>query len=248
MRRALALLFFVACNHHAGESERDRKGKATTDPPPPTTIVTPDVAMPADTTVYRVPIEASPMRGKATALVTIVEFSDFQCSFCQRAERTLTALRTQYGDNLRIVWKNEPMPNHSHARAAAEVALEALDEKGIDGFWAVHDALYALKSSALDDDAFLTIESANAINTVKAQQAIAKSKHQTRFDDDHKLAAKVGATNTPTFFINGRKLVGAQSIATFTTLIDAELAKASALVASGTASDKVYDAIMASAK
>ena len=69
------------------------------------------------TTVFKVPVGTSPALGSPNALVTIVEFSDFQCPFCSRVEPTLKGLRDKYGDKVRLVWKNEPLPFHPAAGA-----------------------------------------------------------------------------------------------------------------------------------
>ena len=86
-----------------------------------------------------VPVDNSPVLGSPNALVTIVEFSDFQCPFCSRVEPTLKAIRDKYGDKVRIVWKNEPLPFHNRAEPCAEAAMEVRAEKGDKGFWAMHD-------------------------------------------------------------------------------------------------------------
>ena len=94
-------------------------------PTPTLTATTTTTAPPATLAAVRVvPVGGSPVRGKNDALVTIVEFSDFQCPYCKRVETTLTTLRGIYGDDLRIVWKNAPLAFHPHALPAAEVALE----------------------------------------------------------------------------------------------------------------------------
>src|SRR5579863_8994196 len=93
-------------------------------------------------TVFKVPVGASPALGSASALVTIVEFSDFQCPFCSKVEPTLKGLRDKYGDNIRFVWKNERLPFHPAAEAAAEAAMEVRAEKGDKGFWDAHDKFF----------------------------------------------------------------------------------------------------------
>ena len=85
------------------------------------------------TTVFKVPVGSSPMLGNPNALVTIVEFSDFQCPFCSRVEPTLKGLRDKYGDKVRLVWKNEPLPFHPGAEPAAEAAMEAARREGRQG-------------------------------------------------------------------------------------------------------------------
>ena len=89
---------------------------------------------PPDTTVYNVPIDGSPVRGKNTALVTLIMFGDFQCPFCQRVTPTIYALEKKYGDKLRVVFKQNPLPMHPRAEPAAQLTLEAFAEKGMQGF------------------------------------------------------------------------------------------------------------------
>ena len=73
---------------------------------------------PEDTTVWSVPVGGSPVRGKATALVTIVEFADYQCPFCVKVEATLAELLQSYGDKVRLVWKHDPLAMHKDAPLA----------------------------------------------------------------------------------------------------------------------------------
>ncbi len=165
---------------------------------------------------------------------------------CKKSETTLALLRAKYGDDLRIVWKNQPLAFHTRAAPAAELALEARDERGDVGFWAVHDDLYA-SAPTLDDATLMRIARDHGVSEAKAKLAIATSKHQSMVDDDQALAKKVGASGTPNFFINGRQLTGAQPQASFEAIIDDELKKAKDRVAKGTTKDKVYDAVMGEA-
>ena len=84
--------------------------------------------------------------------VTIVEFSDFQCPYCSRVEPTLKEVQEKYGDKVRLVWKNEPLPFHPRAEPAAEVAIEARAEKGDKGFWDVARRLFASQPKLEDAD------------------------------------------------------------------------------------------------
>jgi len=215
---------------------------ATTPVPLPTSTYSPTPSL----AVHLVPVGGSPVRGKHDALVTLVEFGDFQCPFCKRAETTVTALRAKYGDDLRVVWKNQPLPFHIHALPAAEVALEARHEKGDAAFWAVHDDLYA-SSPTLDDAALMRIARDHGVSETLARSAISTNRWDTTITTDTTLAKAVGALGTPTFFVNGRMLSGAQPQASFETLIDEELTKAKMRVSKGTAPSKVYDEIMAGA-
>jgi protein-disulfide isomerase len=197
-------------------------------------------------TVHAALVGSSPVRGPNDALVTIVEFSDFQCPYCKRSEDTLRSLRTKYGSDLRIVWKNEPLAFHTHAEPAAELALEARAEKGDSTFWMVHDDLYT-SSPSLDTSDLLRIARARGLDETRVRNAITTHAYQTTINTDQTLSKKLSATGTPTFFINGRTLTGAQPQASFEVVIDDELAKAKARVAKGTARAKVYDEIMATA-
>jgi protein-disulfide isomerase len=211
---------------------------------PPTSTYAPPTT---STAVHRVPVGTSPVRGRPDALVTIVEFGDFQCPFCGRAEKTLEALRAKYGADLRIVWKNEALPFHPQALPAAELAYEARAEKGEATFWAVHDAIYAAQSTGLDISTLLSIARTNGVNESAVSTAISTKKYQPLFDADYKLGTALGASGTPNFFINGRQLSGAQPQSAFETVIDEELKKAKDRVSKGTAPAKVYDEIMSTA-
>ncbi len=151
----------------------DNYGTSAT--PSPTTTYAPPVVT---TAVHRVPVGTSPVLGKADALVTLVEFADFQCPFCNRAEATVATLRAKYGADLRVVWKNMPLAFHVHALPAAELALEAREEKGDATFWSVHDALYATQPAPLDDAALMRIARDHGVSEAKAKAAIASNKHK----------------------------------------------------------------------
>ncbi|MGH7296874.1 MAG: DsbA family protein, partial [Polyangiaceae bacterium] len=195
-----------------------------------------------DRTVFKLPVGASPVRGPATALVTIVEFADFQCPFSGRAEATLDAIRRKYGDKVRLVWKNEPLPFHKEAEPAAEAAIEVRAEKGDAAFWAMHDRLFAAQKDLSEAvEARLAGEVGASPGRVRA--AIARHARKNAIGADADLADDFQATGTPTFFINGRRLVGAQPEEKFDRLIDEELVRAQALVAKGTAPAAVYEAL-----
>ena len=106
-----------------------------------------------DKTVWKVPVGDSRCTGPDTALVTIVEFSDFQCPFCKRVGDTMKKVNETYGDKVRIVWKHEPLPFHPRAEPAAEAGRRcAFKEKGDKGFWAAHDKLFDLQPKLEDAD------------------------------------------------------------------------------------------------
>jgi protein-disulfide isomerase len=194
------------------------------------------------TTVFKVPVGNSPVLGSPNALVTIIEFSDFQCPFCSRVEPTLKAIRDKYGDKVRLVWKNEPLPFHNRAEPCAEAAMEVRAEKGDKGFWAMHDILFANQKAQADDDLVGYATQAGASGD-KVRDAITNHTHKKEIDADNDLSQDFQASGTPHFFVNGRRLVGAQPEEKFDAIIDEEITKAQALISKGTKPSDVYDAL-----
>jgi protein-disulfide isomerase len=202
---------------------------------PVPTVITP----PAAPAYVMVPVGTSPVRGSPTALVTIVEFSEFQCPYCKMVEPTLTRVRTEYGTDVRVVWKNEPLAFHPRAEPAAQMALEARAQAGDGAFWTAHDSLYG--APTLDDTTLLDLAKKMGLDSGKVSTAILTHKHKKVIDDDTALASSVKATGTPTFFINGRTFVGAQPYAEFKRVIDEELVRARLELARGTPRADLYD-------
>jgi len=201
-----------------------------------------------DTTVWKVPIAGDdPVRGPKDALVTVVTFSDFQCPFCKRVQDTLKQLADKYGNDLRFVWKDNPLPFHPRARPSAYLARFAYTNKGNAAFWDAHDRLFA-SNPKLEDEDLRVIAGQVGVNWALAQAA---SEHKTfapKIDANIELASDLQARGTPHFFINGRRLGGAQPLSNFAELVDEQLSKAQALVKSGVPRAKVYDEIMKSGK
>lgn len=197
-----------------------------------------------ETTVWRVPVGGSPSRGPATAPVTIVEFGDFQCPFCLRSEKVLSEVRERFGPKVRVVWKHNPLAFHAHAAPAAELAIQAFTEQGDAGFWQVHDALYANQTRLEDTD---LIALGKRLHLRGAAAAIASKKHDAQIKADQRLATSLEAKGTPTFFINGRRLVGAQPIEKFAAMIEEEIPHAEEIIARGVAPADVYAEIQKTA-
>jgi protein-disulfide isomerase len=195
--------------------------------------------------VYNVPVGNSPQLGPANALVTLVLFSDFQCPFCARVEGTLRNLRTRYGNDLRIVWKNEPLPFHDRARPAANAAMEAYAQGGNAKFWQMHDILMEHQQNLSDADLERYAQQVG-LNMDRFRRAMQTNAHAAAIDADHALAQRVDANGTPHMFINGRRLVGAQPEEAFVRLIDEVKARAEELIRTrpGTTRANVYERII----
>ncbi|HXN32008.1 MAG TPA: thioredoxin domain-containing protein [Polyangiaceae bacterium] len=198
-------------------------------------------------TVYRVPVGTSPVRGSASALVTLIEFADYECAFCIRAEATLKALREGYGDKLRVVFKDAPLPFHPRAEPAAEAALEVRAEKGDAAFWAMHDELLA-GSADLEDDALVQLATRFGARAEAVKAAIANHSRHKSIDDDADLADDFEANGTPHFFINGRRLVGAQPKERFEEVIEEEIRRAQGMLEGGTKPQALYEALLRDGK
>lgn len=196
-----------------------------------------------DTTVWAVPIGASPTRGPPTALVTIVEFSDFACPYCQRAERTLAEVEQRYPGELRFVFKHHPLAMHPRSLPAAMLAIEAQRQRGEPGFWDAAARLWA-SAPALEDADLERIAGALGLDLGVTQRAILTRAHLAITDADTNLAEDLGARGTPNFFVNGRHVSGAQPAATFAAVIDQSLVEARALVADGVPRARVYDELV----
>ncbi|MFP4598957.1 MAG: DsbA family protein [Persicimonas sp.] len=166
------------------------------------------------------------MRGDDDALVTIVAFSEFQCPFCKRAGPTVDRLVDTYGDKVRLVFKHNPLPFHPHAMPAAKLALAA-GEQG--KFWQMHDLLFDNQSRLSEDGIFVELGEEIGLSKKQVEAALASDELEARIEKDRELAEQVDARGTPTFFINGVKLVGARSYEHFETLVDAQLELAETL-------------------
>jgi protein-disulfide isomerase len=170
----------------------------------------------------RIEVGDAPVLGPKNAPVTIVEWSDFQCPFCGRVEPTLQQLRDQYKGKIRIAWKNQPLSFHPNAMPAAEAAMAA-HEQG--KFWEFHDALFK-KQGQLSPQLYDEVARSLGLDLDRFHASIEAHKSAAHIQADMTAGRAVGAEGTPTFFVNGKKLVGAQPIDAFKQLIDSELASA----------------------
>ena len=170
----------------------------------------------------RVAVNSSghPAQGGKDATVTIVEFTDFQCPFCQKTESTLKELRTKYGDKIRLVHMDFPLPFHSHALDAAKAARCA-NEQG--KFWPYREALFANQSKLAPSDLKASAKTLG-LNTAKFDTCFDSAKYDALIKADQAAGEKVGVDGTPAFFIDGRPLTGAQPATKFSEIIDDELA------------------------
>lgn len=220
-----------------------RDGRTTPLPVAPTPG-TPGRPTPDPEAVYRVPVtRAQPVRGPANALVTLVLFTDFECPFCSRIAPTLDALLQQYGNDVRLVFRNNPLAFHPNAMPAAEAALEAFAQGGNDAFWRYHDLLFANQRTLARADLERFAQQIG-LDLPRFRQALDSGTHRAAIDADRALAAQLGATGTPAVFVNGKHMRGAQPLAAFQARVDTELAAARAMVRRGVPRARVYERII----
>ena len=159
--------------------------------------------------------------GPDHAPITIVEFSDFECPYCRQSAKTLQELRQLYGDRIRVVYRDYLGPSHVHALRAAEASRCA----GAQGkFWEYHDLLFDHQSLGHGWD-FALLATQLGLQQKEFEKCLHSGRFREQIAQDLQDGLKLGITSTPTFFINGRPLVGAQPVASFQALIDTLLAQ-----------------------
>lgn len=168
-----------------------------------------------------VSVEGAPVRGNVNAPVTIVEFTDFHCPFCRKVQPVLDELTKRYGSKIRLVFRDFPLDSlHPHARAAAEASRCAVEQ---GKFWEFHDKM--LKSEPEPTDAGLNgVIKDIGMNVAEYEACKASGKYKNSVLASTQEGARLGITGTPTFFVNGRIVVGAQPVEEFIRIIDEELA------------------------
>jgi protein-disulfide isomerase len=182
---------------------------------------------PLQATMAKIDLKGRPSRGPADAKVTIVEFSDFQCPFCSRGYQILEEqVMPEYEGKVRLYFKHLPLKSiHPWAEGAA-LATECAADQSVDGFWKVYHAIFKGQRELNQDNlkAKVTEFAKSAgLDEGKFTQCYDGKTALPRVEKDLAEAAAVGANSTPTFFINGRRLEGAQPLENFKAIIDEEL-------------------------
>ena len=170
----------------------------------------------------RIQIEAKgPARGPEGAKITIVEFSDFECPFCSKAEETVNQVMEKYAGKVRLHFRHFPLSFHPNAPKAAEAAACANDQ---GKFWEMHKQLFA-NQKALTIVELKQHAVAAGLEKAKFDECLDSGKMKALVEGDTKAGSEVGVTGTPAFFINGKLLSGAQPASEFEKIIEAELKK-----------------------
>jgi protein-disulfide isomerase len=166
-----------------------------------------------------------PSRGAANALVTIVEFADFECPFCGGLYPTLKQVERNYPDKVRLVFRQFPLVNiHPHAQKAAEASLCANDQQR---FWDFYDSLYT-NQAQLEVDALKQRAVTLKLNAATFNTCLDSGRQAEAIRKDQDDARKAGVSSTPTMFINGRLLSGNQPYTAIRDIIEDELKRQAA--------------------
>jgi protein-disulfide isomerase len=170
---------------------------------------------------YRASVAAvGPARGENRAAITIVEFADFQCPFCSEVEGTLRSVLANHPDDVKLVFRNLPLPSlHPNATVAAEAGVCA-DRAG--KFWQMHDAMFASQDK-LDAAALKDTAKGLGLDLDNFAACLTDPTTQSTLEADERMAQELNVTSTPFFFVNGRPMGGSKPAEEFESIIAEEL-------------------------
>ena len=160
----------------------------------------------------------SPIRGAPDPVVTIVEFSDFECPFCKQVQSVLAELIEKHGRDVRLVFKHLPLEGHRNSLPAARAAYCAAEQ---DRFWPFHDALFT--AGNLSPPILEQIASGLGLGLQKFQECVDSERSRAAVVKDIEAARRLRIDSTPSFVVNGKLVKGALSFADFQKIIEQEL-------------------------
>jgi protein-disulfide isomerase len=168
-----------------------------------------------------VPIGSAPTWGPADAPITMIEFSDYECVFCRKWQTEVwPAIQKAYPGKIRLVYKDFPLTQiHPNASMAAKAARCANDQ---GQYWQYHDRLFS--GTPFSAAYFESIAADLKLDVAKWKACLNSKQHEDAIEKDYQYGAQLGINGTPTFYINGIQLIGAQPFASFKKIIDQELA------------------------
>jgi protein-disulfide isomerase len=171
-------------------------------------------------------ISGSPYRGPKDAPVTIVEYSDFECPYCEKADATVRQLLKKYPNSVKVVYKHYPLDFHQNAQAAAEASVCAAEQSN-EYFWQLHDLMFSQRrnlSLGVIKDGAKSI----GLNYQQFSACLASDRPAKKVAQDMLQGSQIGVSSTPVFFVNGRLMQGAQPLSVFIEKVEAELRAESA--------------------
>ena len=196
----------------------------------------------------KIPIGDSPILGKDSAIITVVEFSDFQCPFCKRGADTVKKLQEKYPNDVKVAFKHYPLPFHKQAVPAHKAAIAA---KKQGKFWEMHDFFFNNQKS-LKGKSDAQIKEWAAGQAKELGMDVAKFKKdfddpatQKQIDQDMALGKEVAVRGTPHFFVNGERVKGAKPLPAFESIVKEQLKEAKEMLQAGTKRPQIYDKMVA---
>lgn len=171
---------------------------------------------------YPVPVDDDPAIGPEDAPITLIEFSDYECPYCKRwHDEVFDRLRAEYPDQVRFVYRDFPLTSiHPNAEPAAMAANCAHEQ---DAFWEFHDKLFE-QASGLSQEAYISYAEELDLDMDSFTECVESERYKAEVQGDMQYAVNLGIRSTPTFFLNGLPLVGAQPYEVFQEVIEKELA------------------------
>ncbi len=186
----------------------------------------------------------APRRGPSAAKVTIVEFDDFQCVYCNKVTPVLGRLREAHPDDVRIVFKHFPLTKLHKRAEPTHRAAEALRRQGNDVFWGFYDLAHAHHDDLSDANIERWVVQAGG-DLGRWRRDLRDPAIDAKIAADKALGQEAGVTGTPNFFINGTKLAGAQGYDAFEAVVAAEVERADRALARGVTLVDLYDELCA---
>lgn len=172
-------------------------------------------------TRYEIPTDGEPSLGPEDAPITLVAFSDFECPYCQKwYAETWTQIQQNYGDKVRLVYRDFPLPMHANAQPAAEAAACAFEQ---GKYWEFQDLIFN-SGATLGDQTYQDFAQQLGLDVESFKTCYESGRYRAEVEADRDWASELGVSSTPTFFVNGIALVGAQPFETFQQVIEMELA------------------------
>lgn len=232
----------TSCTDEATRAAQGTKPEPTSEAPLAAAPARGDLAVKR----FTVPVDGLPSYGPRDARVTIVEATDYDCPYCARAENTMATLREKHPRDVRVVVLPVPLPMHPHAETAARASLAVFEAKP-EAFVTMHTKLFADQRARTDDDLLAFAEGAG-VSSRSYTTALASAGTKDALARSAKLASALHVNGTPTFFVNGRIVRGAQTLATFETIVDEEITHTHDLEAAGVPRVALYEAILKEAR
>ncbi|MBU1219836.1 DsbA family protein [Myxococcota bacterium] len=191
--------------------------------------------------IFNIPIGDSPWKGSEKALVTIVEFSEFQCPACAGWSQTVfPEIMKKFPDDVKLVFKHFPLDYHPLAQTAALMSMEVKKQAGNEGFWKFHDLAFENQKDLSVEKLIEFAKKAGVKDTKAVDKAVENEDYKKALKAEMDLGMKAGVSGTPWVYINGELFARNVSLED---MIKRKKAEAQKLVTAGTSADQVYKKI-----